>query len=169
MAFTEDHEGIHGTADVVLFPLVKVWQRTRVFIVVTFNKQSPSGVLLLFFTSCLLVDWVNSGLTFLSPSLGSALRDCVRLLMVPVEGDGSLAKPGENLHPHKKKSETETLTETGIQGRFLSLRLYPLSGRFYHSFPKNNIHPRMIALTGSRVTLKILQEKNSKERPEIPL
>lgn len=130
VAFTEDHEGIHGTADVVLFPLVKVWQRTRVFIVVTFNKQSPSGVPLLFFTSCLLVDWVHSGLTFLSPSLGSALRDCVRLLMVPVEGDGSLAKPGENLHPHKKKSETETLTETGIQGRFLSLRLYPLSRRF---------------------------------------
>lgn len=168
MAFTEDHEGIHGTADVVLFPLVKVWQRTRVFIVVTFNKQSPSGVPLLFFTSCLLVDWVHSGLTFLSPSLGSALRDCVRLLMVPVEGDGSLAKPGENLHPHKKKSETETLTETGIQGRFLSLRLYPLSRRFT-SFPKNNIHPRMTALTGSRVTQKILQEKNSKERPEIPL
>lgn len=33
---------------------------------------------------------------FLSPSLGRALRDCVRLFMGPVEGAGSLATPGEN-------------------------------------------------------------------------
>ncbi len=29
MAFTEDHERIHGTADVVLLPLVGVWKRTE--------------------------------------------------------------------------------------------------------------------------------------------
>lgn len=29
VAFTEDHECIHGTADVVLLPLVGVWQRTE--------------------------------------------------------------------------------------------------------------------------------------------
>lgn len=28
VAFTEDHECIHGTANVVLFPLVGVWKRT---------------------------------------------------------------------------------------------------------------------------------------------
>lgn len=29
VAFTEDHECIHGTADVVLLPLVVVWRRTE--------------------------------------------------------------------------------------------------------------------------------------------
>lgn len=29
VAFTEDHECIHGTADVVLLPLVGFWQRTE--------------------------------------------------------------------------------------------------------------------------------------------
>lgn len=40
-------------------------------------------------------------LTFLSPSFGRALRDCVRLFMVPVEGVGSFATPGENLRNAK--------------------------------------------------------------------
>lgn len=49
----------------------------------TFSNRSPV---------CL-----HGALTFLSPSLGRALRDCVRLFMGPVEGAGSLATPGENL------------------------------------------------------------------------
>lgn len=50
---------------------------------------------------CLLCQ-VDS-LTFLSPSLGSALRDCVRLFMGPAEGAGSLATPGENLRSHREE------------------------------------------------------------------
>lgn len=39
----------------------------------------------------------NGEPTFLSPSLGRALRDCVRLFIGPLEGTDSLPIPGENL------------------------------------------------------------------------
>lgn len=62
-----------------------------------------------------------SWLTFLSPSLGRALSDCVRLFMGPAEGDGSLAVPGENLHPHTKERETGSPAGFGNPGRFHNL------------------------------------------------
>lgn len=101
VAFTEDHECIHGTADVVFLPLFGVWKKIERYlwqaVGVTFNKLYNISV------SFFLFYGLHGGLTFLSPSLGKALRDCVRLFMGPVEGAGSLATPGENLHSHTDK------------------------------------------------------------------
>lgn len=58
-------------------------------------------------------DCLHGGLTFLSPSLGSALRDCVRLFAGPVEGAISLATPGENLHSPQRNSKSDSQEQMG--------------------------------------------------------
>lgn len=52
--------------------------------------------------------WV---LTFLSPSLGRALRDCVRLFAWPVEGAGSWDTAGKNLWRWGKEGNILNSTE----------------------------------------------------------
>lgn len=105
VALTEDHEGIHGSADVVFIPLDGDGRGGR-------NSQLS---VIKFVTSKRIISFVSSslrgGLTFLSPSLGRALSDCVRLFVAPAEGARSFTTPGENLHspkkwrPKKKKKE----------------------------------------------------------------
>lgn len=71
-------------------------------------------MLFLFLIFC-FIPILHGELTFLSPSLGRALRDCVRLFMGPEEGAGSLATPGENLKfTQKRKSEAAALQKRNL-------------------------------------------------------
>lgn len=60
-------------------------------------------------TNCSLNVDCNGESTFLSPSLGRALRDCVRLFMGPLEGTDSLPTPGENLYEVYVKVSSHTV------------------------------------------------------------
>lgn len=96
VAFAEDHERVHWTADVVFLPLG--WQTEED------RRWAVDGTA----TKCPLNTDCNGEFTFLSPSLGRALRDCVRLFMGPLEGTESLPIPGENLWS-RCKSEFNSL------------------------------------------------------------
>lgn len=92
MTLTEDHKRIHWPSDVVLLPL-KVWKqylRMREYIWI---EQRC----LMFLKS---TDVPTFPGLFLSPSLGSALRDWVRLFTGDVERGCSGTTPGRKLKEH---------------------------------------------------------------------